>query len=253
MSEIQNREDVLAISSLFDLCEILAAGSGGVWHKEGFDIYSVPETFWYNRVKLNGGLSNSLSAVIAQVADGADSGQLPTLLCYSETDYPGEALPVLLRRYGYKLHTTQAAMYMPLSASTNDEFCELPEIIGIEDLEKWSAVTAPSLGKTSESKGFSRLQGEEGCYFLVWREDHETVGGLLLVCRDSHAGIHEVAVQKEYRGTGIASKLVQCAFEIAARNGCKAISLQASEMGAPLYSKLGMKKTGLFYTWIKEK
>ena len=252
MSKYQNKEILLAVSSLIDLCELLAAGSGGFCHEDGFDVYFAPETFWYHRVKLNGGLSDSLSTVIDQIADDADAGLLPALLCYSEIDYPGETLTALLRNRGYILHTTQMAMYMPISSAVVGRPCKLPEIVGCNELKKWCELTSSNLDKTSEYDGFCRLANNDSCHFLAYKENHEIVGGLLLVCRGRHAGVHEVAVREEYRGQGIASNLLQVAFEIASKQGCEDISLQASEMGEPLYSKFGMKKAGLFYAWIKE-
>ena len=48
-----------------------------------------------------------------------------------------------------------------------------------------------------------------------------------------------VYTRKEYRGLGIAKQMVQLLIDEAKKKGCTEISLDATEMGRPLYESLG--------------
>ena len=92
---------------------------------------------------------------------------------------------------------------------------------------------------------------EQSNYFFVAREsiNRRIVGMLILivyrilVCKKGW--IEDVAVDKEYRNKGIATKLINCAIEIAKANGISSLNLTSRperENANKLYIKLGFKK-----------
>lgn len=48
---------------------------------------------------------------------------------------------------------------------------------------------------------------------------------------------------REHRGKGIAQRIVQAAVKQAKRGGYPRVTLHASEMGRPIYDKLGWERT----------
>ena len=239
----------LALASLTDSCEMLSAKSKGMVHGDGYDAYFVPETFWYNRVRLHGELGEKLGGVVRGLGQLAKDGKLPKLLCYLESEYTDADIAQLLLEAGYVPMVSQRAMYMPLGARDAAPVPEQIEPVPLEDMDAWIATICTAFGKPLEP-GLKLLHGDEDCTFLQWRENGEVVAGMLLICRNGNAGIHEVGTLPEYRGKGIASVLLSRLLDIAAERGCDCATLQASEMGEPVYAKLGMEGVSQVRTWI---
>jgi GNAT superfamily N-acetyltransferase len=66
---------------------------------------------------------------------------------------------------------------------------------------------------------------------------------------EGDAGIFYVATLPEARGQGLAKAVVRRALADAHERGCTTTTLQASEMGAPLYESLGYERTGALTLW----
>lgn len=88
-------------------------------------------------------------------------------------------------------------------------------------------------------------------YFLVARESvsHKIVGMLTVVVYRipvwKKGWIEDLVVDKEYRGKGIATKLINYAIEYARTNGISSLNLTSRperENANKLYGKLGFKK-----------
>ena len=86
--------------------------------------------------------------------------------------------------------------------------------------------------------------------FFLWREAGEIVGGTMLACIGKNGGIHEVSTLPEYRGRGIGRAIVSRALDLAAEQGCFCATLQASELGVPLYTSLGFVQVGIIHNWL---
>ena len=94
------------------------------------------------------------------------------------------------------------------------------------------------------------LKGERGVIF-VSEVDGELAGLVTLsfACAlrfgGEYAMIEDFIVDGAFRGKGIASPLLQTAFEEACRRGCREIQVNgASEDGTPVYIRNGMHEAG---------
>jgi len=78
----------------------------------------------------------------------------------------------------------------------------------------------------------------EGCW--VWEQDEQVVGTTTAVCYGQElALIGIVLVLPECRGKGIGRGLMEHALEWLERRGIRQVKLDATDMGRPLYAKLG--------------
>ncbi|MBR1659214.1 MAG: GNAT family N-acetyltransferase [Oscillospiraceae bacterium] len=238
----------LALRSLADSCEVLAGLSGGARHKEFYDAFFVPETFWYNRVLLRPGGDGE--ALVGEISEDVKAGKLPPLLGWLDSDYPDAALFPVLKRAGYVPVTKQRAMYLSLAGRQPHETPFQVEAVPAGEIEAWSDMTARGFGKPPETGGMVLLAGAAAAEFLRWREGDETKGGVMLLCAADNGGIHEVSTLQEHRGRGIAAALMNRALDLAAERGCACATLQASELGLPLYRSLGFEDVGLIHNWI---
>ncbi len=246
-----------AVDSLMDSCEILAGLSKGMERHEGYDAYFVPETFWYNRIYLKGNTSSDVKETINEISARVKAGELPPLLSWNDDDYDKKEMRRLLLNAGYVPIVTQTLMYISLEGRSPITNSPQVEHIRPEEAETWSQMTADAFGKPPETEGMKLLSTHEDCDFLVWRESDaeesgtgEMLGGTLLICKNKNAGIHEVSTLPEHRRKGIGAALVNRAFDIAVEKGCTYATLQASEMGYPLYLRLGMEEVGYLHNWI---
>ena len=240
----------LAIGSLVDSCEIFAERSGGVKRFPGYNAYFVPETFWYNRVCLNGNALTGLEAAAEEIAAGVKAGRLPPLVGWLDRDYPLEAAAPVLERAGFVPMTMQRAMYMDLAGFRPEPLLPQAELAEPREVPAWADACSRAFGKPPEATGMKLIADHPDCDFLLWREDGEIVATVLLMCRGQNGGIHEVATMPEYRRRGISNALLKKAFALAAARGCSCVTLQASEMGYPNYLRLGMEHVGDVYTWM---
>jgi len=238
-----------ALGSLIDSCEILAALSGGMEKNSTYDAYFVPETFWYNRVCLKKEAAD-LKETIEAIATRVRAGELPPLICWGDWDFEEGEMSKILLRAGYVPMVTQKAMYMSLGGFEEKASTIRVESVCSEEIEKWSGMTAQAFDKPPETDGMKLLSASKDCDFFVCRESDEMIGGTLLICKNGNAGIHEVSTMPEYRRKGIGAALVNHAFHVACEKGCTYATLQASELGYPLYVRLGMEEVGQIHNWI---
>jgi GNAT superfamily N-acetyltransferase len=65
------------------------------------------------------------------------------------------------------------------------------------------------------------------------------------------AGIYWVGALPEARGKGLAAACTATVTNLALENGAKAVTLQATEMGAPTYRRLGFREYGRMTRWFR--
>ena len=250
MNELtMEQKAALALESMTDCCGLLAELSGGMKQNACYDAYFVPETFWYNRVSLRPGASDP-ETLLGEIADGVKSGTLPPLLGWLDQDYADTELFPLLKRAGYVPIQQQKEMYLSLDGRVAKAAPPQVELMRPEEAEAWSDASARGFGKPPETGGMVLLADAGKADFLLWREGGEIIGGTMLACVNGNGGIHEVSTLPEHRGKGISSALVDRALDLAAEHGCSCATLQASELGVPVYSRLGFETVGIIHNWL---
>jgi GNAT superfamily N-acetyltransferase len=75
--------------------------------------------------------------------------------------------------------------------------------------------------------------------FLLGRIGGEPACTSALVSSGPVAGIYWVATLAEHRGRGLGAAITWAAVEAGLERGCRFASLQASQMGAPVYARMG--------------
>lgn len=90
---------------------------------------------------------------------------------------------------------------------------------------------------------FYNLSKSNNFKLLLAYKDNNPCGTLLLYYTDNICGIYMVAVNKEFRKQGIASRLLRKAIELVKETEIKTIILQSTNEGLPLYKKHGFINT----------
>ncbi len=71
--------------------------------------------------------------------------------------------------------------------------------------------------------------------------DGEVVSTAALIVTDDVAGVYNVATPASWRGRGFGEAVTRAAVAEGARRGCRLATLQASEMGLPIYERMGFR------------
>jgi GNAT superfamily N-acetyltransferase len=88
----------------------------------------------------------------------------------------------------------------------------------------------------------------EGCW--VWQQEGEVIGTTTAICYGRQlAWIGMVLVLPEHRGKGIARGLMEHALEWLEARGVRQVKLDATDLGRPLYEKLGFRDERLIERW----
>lgn len=91
---------------------------------------------------------------------------------------------------------------------------------------------------------------------VVDRNNIVGVGALIL--HESSAWLGHIIVDESYRGQGIGYKIVKYLVEIAIKNGSSSINLIATDLGVPVYKKVGFRKVGSYqflrreHEWLQQ-
>ena len=156
----------------------------------------------------------------------------------------------VLHEAGHSLDARPAVMAMELSR------IERPAPAALDD---WTAEGDPAevgpLNDRSYTFGtdsFTRALGglpRDGLITYVARVDGRSAGCLLILDHDGNADVEMVAVVPEARGHGIAGNLLAHALADAAERGLETSTLVATDLGRPVYERLGYQQFGTLEMW----
>jgi GNAT superfamily N-acetyltransferase len=156
----------------------------------------------------------------------------------------------VLQQAGHTLDATPAVMAMELSRIGRP---------APDALDDWTAQGDPAdvgpLNDRSYTFGtdsFTRALGglpPDGLITYVARVDGRSAGCLVVLDHDGNADVEMVAVVPEARGHGIAGKLLAHALADAADRGLETSTLVATNLGRPVYERLGYRQFGALEMW----
>ncbi|MFF3488226.1 GNAT family N-acetyltransferase [Streptomyces sp. NPDC002701] len=144
---------------------------------------------------------------------------------------------------------------MPVMAVALDRVADVtgpPELTietveGAESLTEWARVCSPSFGAGPELvAGVARIEAARGnasrIVRLTARIGQKAVGTAFMFDAHDVAGIYTVTTAQSYRRQGIGAMLTAAALEAGRQRGLRIGTLQASEIGASVYARMGFKQ-----------
>ena len=249
-------ENDLGYGSMISINKIIADNFNGYYEEhndEGYTVACAYRDSFYSRYYITDH-SKDVAGIIRRCAEGAAAGG-PKFICFipelMPTDYEE-----LLTKAGYTRGFLQHSMW-----AYTDRLVQFPpftkgEIRRIErdELEEW---------KDTMQKGFGKQRDEHGMYEALYDSKRvrfygcfingKIVGTAMLAIDGDLSGMHEGAVLPEYRRLGIITSLIMKMTSDLRELHIGKVSLQASDMGHPVYSSAGIIKTGMIETWAFEK
>jgi ribosomal-protein-alanine N-acetyltransferase len=117
-----------------------------------------------------------------------------------------------------------------------------------EDIEPLSRIEAESFSMPWSPQDFADLLKRSYCTYLVAELDGQVVGscGMTNICNEGN--IDNVVVGEQFRGRGIATRLLESLFELGDEMGVEAYTLEVRVSNAAaihVYEKLGFVSEGI--------
>jgi GNAT superfamily N-acetyltransferase len=165
-----------------------------------------------------------------------------------------EAVAGLLAERGHVLDANPRAMALGL-----DELGPAPPepaAIEIGELDRTDAGALNDRAYGYEQPAFRAYLANESDPPIRWRgafREGEPISCVGWIEFDDDVCVTGVATPLEYRGKGIASRLLHHVLAEARSRGARSASLQATKAGAPIYERLGFKDLGYLEMWEKRR
>ena len=243
MQSTNQSKPIFTLNSLADISRHMSIALGAEYgYKNGyFFSESFPELDWHNRVILNE-VGDNYQPLIDEAIDLSTHTGHPKFLTFCDELVPAEVPSYLESKNMSLLRTLTGMLYYP---TEKDAFFHDDRIIEITEdrIDEWDTVVHTAFGRTDDYQtGRSLLKDEEIRFFAI---EEDGIASTIMVCLDGNkenAGIHNVGTLPAYRGKGYAESLVRHVIALAYKEGFPMLSLQASDLGKPVYERIGFRK-----------
>jgi GNAT superfamily N-acetyltransferase len=142
----------------------------------------------------------------------------------------------------------------PITTKGNPPPLEIRRVTDVDALDEHVGVVADGfeLPASLLRQVFSgRLIAEAGWRGYVGYVDGQPVASSQLSMTDNAAGIYYVATLEGFRGRGFGEAMTWRAIQEGAEAGCNVAILQASDMGRPIYERMGFRLIAGYKTFVR--
>ncbi len=209
-----------------------------------------PYEAWFSRVfNLNIAEGEELSE-ISHIKKRIEDGAYPKTILIENHTLTSELQSVLLS-LGFRKNIEQTMMEMDLKNCNfiDDEYTNIKVIDKKSDVKEWFKAVS-NVFKVFELELYEKLFDDDDIVFLAMYSGDIIVSTTMLFIQGEVAGLHLVGTNSEYRGCGLGSLITKYALKYALERGCKTAVLQASEMGIPIYEKIGFVERDKIGHWM---
>ena len=202
--------------------------------------------------------TGSDAELIAEMISPFCSEAFPAGVAFLEP--PTNTVDALLASHGFQLVEQFTAMGVDLTAMTVEPPGEPLSVreAGTDEHDQW--VDVMSAGYELPRKFVDRVgpgvvtsvaqAGEEWQYFMACRDD-VPVGTATIVLRDGLASVYNISTLPKHRGEGIGGIVTSEPLRRVRERGYRTAILQASELGRPVYDRLGFRDYGKFPFYVR--
>jgi len=161
---------------------------------------------------------------------------------------------VALERDGHVLDLTLPVMAMDLEGIERPPADALEDWTAKGDLREIGPLNDRAYAFETDSfrRAFANTP-EDALRAYVARVDGRAAGCLTVTDHDGNADVESVAVVPEARGRGISGKLLGHALADARERGLDTSTLVATDLGRPVYERLGYREFGTVGMWVRQR
>ena len=205
---------------------------------------------WQSRIFMANFNESSASENIEQVISRIKELNIPVLWFVTPMSRPRN-LQSILKEHGFKYQNNWRAMAIDLKTMperfNTPEGLEIKEVLNLEELKTWTDVLVESFEFSKISRSYKKYFINAGIenlnfhYYLGFFNGKPAASSILFKGKHA-AGLFYIGTLHEFRGKGIAEAMVRHILIKAQNHGYAVSVLQASELGYPLYKKIGFEK-----------
>lgn len=232
MKEYPIQENIANLTSLW---EKAALSVDGFKSESAFDYALVEGSEWPNRLWFKKTVNQELLD-LAIVRLKSLSVNLTVPYWGSEN---GEE--TMLERNGFNFLFRQVGMSIKLEKRFSEVGnIRLVRVINMTQAIVWGAIFKRSFGYTISSELV--LKSKDVIHYYLAFDGEEPIGTFILMQTGSVVGAHALGIPPENRRKGYARRIMKQAINLSIKAGNEFMTLQASDMGLPLYLELGFKE-----------
>ena len=208
---------------------------------------------WFSRIFMANFNESDLSTHIEQIVS-----MIRNLNISASWYITPQSCPVYLQNtlkdYGFTYKDDWSAMAFDLEnvpeSFDSPEGMEIKEVLNLEELKIWTDILVKSFEFSEIVQSYKKyfinagLESPNSHYYLGFLNGKPVATGVLFD-GEGAAGLFYIGTVTEARRQGIAKAMVCYLLSTAKKKGYSISVLQASEMGYPVYKKIGFKK---YYT-----
>jgi GNAT superfamily N-acetyltransferase len=221
--------------NLIELWKTVSMPFNGVHYKEGYTYSCLSHGEWPNRIWLNQPTTELLLDAVNQKANELNESLTFPLVTDNAAD-----LTYLEQELGGVKKFQQEAMMLELNEVLEPvERIQLQAVRDLKEAAQWSAIFYDSFGYSIDAKVIAASMSKVQCYIAV--NNGKPVGTAIIFVAHGVAGVHAVGVLPQERRKGYAEAIMMAVLYQIQLQQEKKVVLQASDMGKPLYLKLGFR------------
>jgi GNAT superfamily N-acetyltransferase len=220
---------------------------------DGSEIKYIFAKNWQSRVFIANFSESNASEKVMQVVSRIKELNIPVLWFVTPMSNP-KNLQNILKDHGFIYQNKWNAMAIDLKTVPKSfnipEGMEIKEVLNLEELKTWTDVLVKSFEFPEIVESYKKYFINLGTRNLNFHHylgifNGKPVTSAVLFKGEGAAGIFYIGTMPDVRRKGIAKAMVYYILNEAKNEGYNLSVLQASEMGYPLYKKIGFKK---YYT-----
>ena len=258
-----NKANISNLTQLWKLMgsQPLVSDKGGNWQTS---------TGWPNRCWIDWGEIDESALLIEENLSQLKKQMIIPLWKESGEVFTG--LKQMLIHGGFEVSFEQTAMYLDLKnyqlvqsskselskreLSKNDlkqkdkGLLQVKEINSEKDIETWTNIASRSFGYQIDSSSIHHAAASSKVKLLLAFVDEQPAATAMLFDTGGIIGVHQVGVLPDFRGKGIARKLMKQVMELCVGLNGQYVTLQASVEGNGLYDSLGFREQFVIFNYV---
>ncbi|MEQ3515318.1 GNAT family N-acetyltransferase [Pseudoalteromonas sp. BZB3] len=166
-------------------------------------------------------------------------------LDYSEKVHPlpvGKSRVTILKPTEHRSEQVKMslqAMVLPLEKAQFNGSSQVEVLTQPDDLPSWAQACSNAFGYIIVPEALLPLLKNPNATLFSYKVDGAIAGTAIAFQSNDVMGVHQVGVDPNFRGQGIAKTLMHHLVDFAKRQDTRLMTLQASKAGLPLYQQMG--------------
>ncbi len=139
------------------------------------------------------------------------------------------------------------AMVLPLEKMQFNESRPVEVLTQPDNLTSWAQACSNAFGYSIAPEALLPLLTNPNATLFSYKVDGAIAGTAIAFQSDDIMGVHQLSVDPNFRGQGIAKTLMHHLVDFAKRQNTRLMTLQASKAGLPLYQQMGFSMLAEVY------